>query len=295
MFTYRNNRTGEIFESPMQRLRFERSPFWDRVEAALPAEPLEQRFDGRPSVWFVSPAHGRFGVTRLALAQRVHAISELREQGIDAHGVIVACDENLEIAAEFGFDTLDVPNAHLGKRFNAGIAYACRLGADFIAHIGSDDWMHPDCFAHLPAPDTILSGRKIAVVDLEAGKLRRLNVNGRHGVIPWIVPRALLEPSGYRPIKPEKRRGIDGSLVRGVTRGGQPRWLFHDPHDFARIDWKSSANITPYELVSRNLGMGPEIAAPWRQLEEFYPPELVRQAVELHHELAGDLAGQTRR
>jgi hypothetical protein len=290
MHTYRNRHTGEIVESAEPRLRLERLDAWETV-VSTPVESRTAQFTGsRPSVWFVSPAHGRLGVTALALAQRRHLIDELADRGIDGYGVVVADDENLELAAEYGFEGWRIGNEYLGRRFNAGISFACREGADFVVHIGSDDWMHVDCFARLPAPDTILSGRAITVADLEAGKMRRCHVPGRHGVIPWVIPRALLEASSFAPVKPEKRRGIDGSLVRGL--GSQPRWLFHDPHPFARIDWKTSANITPYALLSRNLGRGPELQAPWRQLEEFYPRDLVEQANDLHHQLSGLVAAR---
>lgn len=291
MVYYRNRNTGQIVEYRARKPRLERMAVWDRVEA----DPLEgavwhsaTTLERRPNVWLVSPAHGRLHVSEFVFAQRAHLITQLAERGIDARAVVVACDENLDLAVEHGFSTIDMPNTHLGRRFNAGIHYACvEGGADYVVHIGSDDWVHPDFFTHLPGPETILSGRWMLFVDLERGVGRRCHVRTRHGVIPWIIPRHLLERARCQPVKPEKRRGIDGSLIRGI--GSRPRWAYRDPQGaYTRIDWKTRANITPYDLIARNLGVGPE-QAPWAQLESCYPASLVQKA-RAAYELALPLA-----
>lgn len=260
------------------------------------------------SVWFVSPAWRRFSVTRLALAQRRWLCDELAARGLTANGVIVADDENLEIAAEFGFATVELGNEYLGARFNAGIEYACvEGGADFIVHIGSDDWAHPDLFKKLPAtvagppeltadspvvfwdgsPEA-LTGWEITIVDLRVGRMQRCRVRGRYGVIPWVLPRKLLEPSGFRPIHDRLNRGIDGSLI-AVMRV-RPTWVFHDPHPLCRVDFKSEMNLTPYPGLAANLGVGAEVDDPWSALAEQYPADLVELARATHMEMATAVA-----
>jgi hypothetical protein len=228
-------------------------------------------------------------VTRLVLRQREHLAGELAARGIDCHTVIVADDENLEIARSHGFATVELDNeGGLGRKFNAGFQHAAREGADWLVHIGSDDWVHPDVFTPLLAPvepRPILTGRRIAFVDLLSGRMSRGTLQGDQGVIPWIVPRHLMEPCGFAPIRPERPRGIDGELVRGLRRARvRPQWVFHDPHDLARVDFKSDVNINTFRSLPSSLTRRQD-SDPWVALAERYPPELVDLARETHLEL----------
>ena len=250
---------------------------------------------------FVSAAFRRYDVTRLALAQRAHLCGELAERGIEATAVIVADDENLDIAAEFGFAAIERDNAQLGRKFNDGLEYACvELEADYVVLIGSDDWMHADLFDRLPldvtsepvptdespvvmwsdAPEAI-TGREIVLVDLASGRLRRCRARGRYGVIPWIFPRLALLPSGFRPIKDALNIGIDGSLIAGLNC--QPEWVFTDPHDLCRVDFKSDVNLNGYEQITGAIGYGEEQSGDdvWITLMSRYPSGLVVDAQEL--------------
>jgi len=247
---------------------------------------------------FVQAAWRRYEVTRLALAQRAHLCGELAGRGIEATAVIVADDDNLAIAAEFGFATVERDNAQLGRKFNDGLEHACvELEADYVVLIGSDDWMHIDLLDHLPlglapprvpsaespvvfwndAPEAV-TGREIALVDLEHGRMRRCRARGRYGVIPWVFPRAALEPSGFRPIKDALNIGIDGSLIAGL--GVRPEWVFTDPHDLCRVDFKSATNLNGYAKITGAIGYGEEEPDPWSLLAERYPTELVELAQE---------------
>lgn len=230
-------------------------------------------------------------MTRLALAQRAHLAGELASRGIDCHSVIVANDENLEIARARGFDTVEMDNEQgLGRRFNAGFQHAAREGADWLVHIGSDDWIHPDAFAPLlapPVPHPVLAGHRIAFVDLLTGRMGLASLDGPHGVIPWIVPRELLEPCGFAPIRPERSRGIDGELVRGMRRARvRAQWVFHDPHELARVDFKSDVNLNTFDGLPTSLTG--RRGDPWQALAERYPSELVELARKTHLELKGD-------
>ena len=256
-----------------------------------------------PTVWMVSPAWGRFTVTRLALAQRAHLTGELAARGINLQVLIVADDENLDIAREFGFRTLERPNDRLGLRFNDGIQHAAGEGADFITVVGSDDWVHPDLFDRLPAdnpPEPVLStdrpfvswtpgvaeavtGREIAIVDLASGRLRSCRGTSRAGVIPWVFPRKALQPCGFRPVPDRQQRGLDGAMVAGL--GVQPEWVFHDPHDLCRVDFKSPVNLNTYRNVTAAIGYGDERPA-WNTLADRYPAELVRMARAVGEQLA---------
>lgn len=246
----------------------------------------------RQLVALVSPAWQRFAVTRLALAQRAHLAGELAARGIDCVSVVVADDENLDIARGYGMETVELDNdGGLGRRFNAGFRHAAGLGADWLVHIGSDDWLHPDAFDRLPemAARTrtlpIISGRQIAFVDLLSGRMRDCYAPGRNGVIPWIIPRKLMVHSDFSPIREDRKSGMDGYLIRGL--GVKPTWLFHDPNPVGRVDFKSDVNLTPYKAVTGALGRGMDME-PWARLAEHYPSWLVDMARETARSLRAE-------
>lgn len=231
-------------------------------------------------------------MTRLALAQWVHLAGELAATGIDLHVVVVADDDNLDIAREHGFATVELDNeCGLGAKFNAGYQYAGSEGADWLVHIGSDDWIHPDVFVPLVAPlapRPIVAGRRIAYVDLLRGRLQKAKHDGRYGTIPWIIPRHLLDRCGFSPIRPERRRGMDGEIVRGLRRAhaaAEAQWVFHDPHEVARVDFKSAVNLNDFGEVHGRLG-----GDPWAELARFYPSHLVELAIATHEQLAAEHA-----
>jgi len=249
----------------------------------------------------VTPAWRRYAVTRVCLAQRAHLQGVLAGQGIEAVVLVVADDENLDVAANFGFETLERSNEDgLGRRFNDGLEHAClNLDADYVTIVGSDDWVHPDLFTRLPvsevpeepptadrpcvfwSPNTpeAITGREIALVDLPTGRLRRCRGRGPYGVIPWVFPRQALEPSRFRPVRDQLMIGLDGSLVAGL--GLRPEWVFRDPHDLCRVDFKSDVNLNSYDKIVGAIGYGPEETDPWTLLASRYPANLVELARDL--------------
>jgi hypothetical protein len=239
-------------------------------------------------------------VTRVVLAQRAHLCGALAEQGIDATSVVVADDENLELADEYGFHRVEQNNDLLGRKFNDGIEYALReLHADHIVLIGSDDWVHPDVFAVLPAAEThmelptpeqpaviyrpraeMTAGTRIALVDLPTGRMRLCHHNGRLGVIPWVIPRQAF--GSPRPLLDDQGKGIDGALYRGLKN--RPKVVLHDPSAMARVDFKSDTNLNSFEAITRALGALDDLD-PWKLLGQKYPSEAVALARELSETL----------
>lgn len=250
-------------------------------------------------IWLCSPAWRRYPVTNLALMQRRWLCDRLAARGWQANSVIVADDENLDIAQQYGFDTVEMGNDDLGERFNAGYRHAAAQGADIFVHIGSDDWVHPDVFdildrvdlADEPVPDLSVSGwavwrpapqaagmTSLFLVDLPRRMARKCHVNGRFGCIPWLIPRKALEPSGFSPISAGLTRGIDGALVFGMNP--RPNWIFQESQPEWCVDWKTDVNVTPYKGVAAALGVGDEVE-PWDALMRFYPGWLVKEAWKL--------------
>jgi hypothetical protein len=206
---------------------------------------------------------------------------------------VVADDENLDVARHHGFDAVEMDNSDLGMRFNAGFRHAASQGADVIVHIGSDDWAHPDLFNILGEVDLnerppmvwntvwrhgpcAVSHRHISIANLCDGELQRCKVLGNYGCIPWLIPRAAMEPDGFAPIQAGLRRGIDGALARGMR--ARPNWIFQDTEYDWCVDFKSDLNVTPYRGLARNLGVG--APAGFDALRGTYPDWLVDMAIE---------------
>jgi hypothetical protein len=240
-------------------------------------------------VCILTAAWRRFDVTRLALAQRESLGVELAARGIRMRSLVVADDENLDIAAEYGCDTLEIPNWPLGAKCNAGLLAAAE-DADYVVWIGSDDWIHPDAFDPLLVmqnPDRlpIHVGSVVAVVDLIGGRMRRIRSSSPYGAPPWIIDARLIRATQRRherPIKPLLKRGLDGALVRGLRLNRLPfEFISFDPHDFRCVDFKSDVNLTPYGGVTKHLGFGEE-HDPWGALRDWYPADLVTRAQALH-------------
>lgn len=252
-----------------------------------------------PSLWITSPAWGRYSVTRLALAQRRHLCDVLTSRGLDAHGVIIANDENLELAREYGFETVEMDNRWLGGRFNAGFEYAAKQGADYIVHVGADNWVHPDFFEPLldetivievyhPGP-VVLTGRRVLIVNLHTGmgkfvQAKEMDPSHFGGFIPFLIPRAVLEACSFAPLRPRDwDKPIDPALIGGLQL--QPSWIPWEPNLYYCVDWKTEDSITPYRYDAPRAVYSPE-AAPWSILGKYYPAELVALAEKTHRELA---------
>lgn len=201
--------------------------------------------------------------------------------------MIVADDANLDIAHEHGFHTVDMGNADLGEKFNAGYQYGAEMGADLFVHIGSDDWLHPDALDIANRIDwdnyrppggigvwsdgpTVVVQRTMTLVDLKTQELARCTATGPYGTIPWLIPRSTLEPSGFRPIPPGLSRGIDGALACSLNP--RPNWIFQDGRDWL-VDFKTSRNLTNFGVFRETADE--TSADPWAALSGAYPSWLI--------------------
>lgn len=195
-----------------------------------------------------------------------------------ANCVVIADDENLEIAKAMGFETIEMANNPVARKVNAGIELAWLNGADYVAFVGSDDWLHVDLFDPLAnGPNgCIVSGREITLVDLSRRVMTRMRSKSLHGVIPWLIPISALEHCSYRPLQEHLNRGLDYSLYRQIRKVPV---IFHDPHPHTRVDFKSDTNITPWSMIGRSLGNTP--VAPLDELRAWYGDQLVDLAEEL--------------
>lgn len=108
---------------------------------------------------FNTPCFGRYELTSLALGHRVQTIEQLAERGIEAQCVVIADDDNLDIARGLGFQTIEAKNL-LGLRFNLGYEMAVKKRYTHCLPMGSDQLVSADFLAILPClGDRVLAGR----------------------------------------------------------------------------------------------------------------------------------------
>jgi hypothetical protein len=225
------------------------------------------------SVWFVTPAWERFELTRVALEQRRRVVDFLAERGVRAGCVVVADDANADTAEELGFDTVRVPNYALGRRFNDGIEYAARQGADWVVPIGSDSFLDPAYVYPLPQPGVMRTSRLYAIA--EPGRLGQLRIRSSPGVGPYMIPRTHL-PDSLRPAGDGKRKGVDRSTLLGLRRG--LRHEIVDLHPWQYVGFRSWPQMNSYDKLYGRLGVTEETEVVER-LSEYYPPQLVTRAL----------------
>lgn len=96
-----------------------------------------------PNVWFVTPAYERFALSDICLDQRARM---LRALPFEAHAVVIADDQNLDIAKGYGLDVVECDNKFVGRKFNKGYQYAKAHGATHVMPVGSDSFLSPEAF-----------------------------------------------------------------------------------------------------------------------------------------------------
>lgn len=248
-----------------------------------------------PSLWFCVPAHGRVELARICLTQLRRTCDSLTAEGVAASAVVVACDENLDTARELGFATVERDNTFLSRRFNDGIQLALdprhnRHPADYVVPCGSDDWVDYRAFLDLPAPDTMVGFQRISVVREDGRELttRHLNYPGGSGI--RIYPAALMEPLGYRPADPDRKRACDTSILTNLAmhHGHRMRVMHHHLHDHQIVDWKTHGQqMNTYEQLA-SAHRGGTSADPFDTLADTYPAEAL-DAMHAHYERQREL------
>lgn len=234
-------------------------------------------------MFFVTPAWQRFDLTAVCFEQRRRVIEELARHGIEAHCVVVADDENLDIARGVDFDVVEQRNngpdgkPWLGRKFNDGYEYAGRHGADYLVAIGSDSWIDPAYFLNLPNRSITRTAVEYCVV--KPDHLATLCIDNTPGVGPYVFHRRLLAPSGFRPAEDNIPRHVDSSTLAGIVRttGRLIHFQRHSLHPFQYVGFRQAPLLTPYDRLWTRWGVD-EFADPWARLAEHYPADLVEAA-----------------
>lgn len=195
----------------------------------------------------VIPAWRRADVTRLCLAQKLSLRDALATRGDELEIVVVADDENLDVAREFDCQYVEMEN-RLGAKINAGFAFLAEERCTHIAFAGSDSWTHPDVIElH---EDAISCGSTLTHVDLAGQRLRQQHVRRDFGT-PWIFPREFL--GDFAPLDPNLERGVERALVTSLALRDR-HWVSIDPDPLCRVELKTSVNMTPYAAVGWTTG-----------------------------------------
>jgi len=228
-------------------------------------------------LWFVTPAWQRYGIVEICLEQRRRVIEELAAHGIEAHQVVIADDENLDIARAAGAEIVVRDNEMVGRKFNDGMEYAGKHGAEWIVPIGSDSWIATDYFLPLVKPRLTLTSPAYAVVTpTTLAQLTVAPLRLAHSAGPYVFHRSLLEPCDFRP-SAEDSNMVDTSTIAGIERHTPIRWQVRTLHPFQYVGFRIPPMMTTYHSLWRRWGVA-ELNPPWPTLRRYYPRDLVERA-----------------
>ena len=233
-------------------------------------------------LYFVTPAFQRYELAAVCFDQWKQIAASLAAHDVELRVVVVSDDENLDLARATGFDTVERDNDWLGRRFNDGIEYACRNGADWVAPVGSDSWIMPEYLYPLPETDQSRRGRLLTVV--KSDRLAELYVTNI-GVGPYMYHRSQLEHCDFRPSDEKIRRGVDTSTWLGVLQGGVIEWDERNVSQYQHVSFRAKPHLTKYTRLWAAYGQR-ESYQPWEILREHFPADLVARA---QHAIRGEL------
>lgn len=233
-----------------------------------------------PGLWLVAPAHRRYAVTGHTFPMMRRLIDHGHVEGV----VVVACDDNIDLARSLGFVTVCQDVTPLGRKFNDGYQTALSQGAGWVMPACSDNWIHPDALKDLPDRDEIITRHRFSIYDTATGRLATLDTerdeHNPHGGGPPIIPAELLEPFNGRPVPDHAGYGIDRATVQAVLELWEnkaaamygPRC---DPLEI--VGFKDEESLTGYEQL-RHLFTREYVTVGRDLLAAMYPKELVDAA-----------------
>lgn len=217
-------------------------------------------------VWFVTPAYQRYELSAICFEQRVWAIEQLAKHGISAQCVVVADDDNLRLASDLGFATVNRNNDWLGKKFNDGYEYAARNGAKWVFPVGSDSWVDPQWIVDNLHEDAITASRFYSLVRRDGLERAHFFLPIRSGV-QYIVPVELFKHRGYRPVRETIARGCDTSFYNTLY---PVRVYYHEHHALETLAFQSWPQITDYKRLYARWGTE-KTTDPFGDLRLYYP------------------------
>ena len=227
------------------------------------------------SLYFITPAWQRYELSEVCFEQRKRVIDTLGERGIEAHCVVIADDENVDIALSKGFEVVKQNNDGLGRKVNDGYDAAASQGAEWMIFIGSDSWIDPAFIAPLPTdpPNLVRSSPAYCAVTPDRLALLRVT-HPTNPAGPHIFHRDLLARAKYRPVADELMRNIDSRTNAALAPF---KFSVRDVHPFQYIGFRAPPMITSYGALWNRWGIA-EYDDPWSLLAEHYDADLVEAA-----------------
>jgi len=232
------------------------------------------------SIWFITPAFHRANISEIVFQQRAEMLHKLHEAGHEAQAVVVADDENIELANQHGFATVVTKNDYLGRKWNEGYQLAAREGADYVCPVGSDSWLDPEfIISYLNEPwegRVVVSSRHYSVVH-ETGRKRGQFLVEYEGGTTMFFSTESIRHCRYRPVRERIQSGCDGSTLQSLNLPGKPTFLINEAHQLETVAFQTSPQITSYDNLVKRWGVGETTnqAKVFTDLEAHYPKPLV--------------------
>ncbi|HYT45055.1 MAG TPA: hypothetical protein VEP90_22195 [Methylomirabilota bacterium] len=229
------------------------------------------------------PAFKRYALSEITFAQRKLMCDELAGKGIKADCVVIADDENLDIAKMYGFHIVERDNEFLGRRFNDGHELAGKLGFDYSTPVGSDMFVDHELFVGLDDQFTITN--YYAIVRKDGGNIATMFVDW--GILQ-IIPTRMMKSMDYRPCAEDLKRGCDTSARNRIKNRTENKILIparKEAHAYECISFQSKQQITSYQGLVNTYkahtfeGEATEVIAP---LRKWYPELLLDKMVEYY-------------
>lgn len=234
------------------------------------------------SLWFVIPAWKRPELSAVCFEQIARASAVIEGFGVDVTCLVVADDENLDIAEQLGFRTLQRPNK-LGRKLNDGYQLAIAEGADYVCPLGSDSWIEPRRFEPLPKMGQLLCTRNYTVINKQGTKRAQLNVAYRGGVGSRVIPAAMLRECGNRPLPDDLMRGADTKTLAKIEESHTVEFVYSELHPMEVVGFQSDVQLNRYAQLKQAFFVSEKKHDPFAGLEEYYDLDLVERVKALYH------------
>lgn len=202
------------------------------------------------SLLFITPVWQRYELTEICLKSRRWCCDVLAEHGIHASSVIIGDDDNLDIARDLGFHTVERDNEFLSRKFNDGYEFAVNNDYDFVYPVGSDSILTPDQFVDTVGYDIPIASHYYCMIHYTGKERIDVAIRVPGGIGPLIIPVFMLR-NFPRPIREDLRRGCDNAARQTILSAGI-EILTREAHQWEHVAFQSGVTqITDYERIRR--------------------------------------------
>jgi len=251
-------------------------PQWWYPEPEEPTHEVTLNGAAGHSLAIIVPAYKRIELSAICFRQMADACKSMRRDfGLDARVVVIADDENLDMAMNAGHITIEHPNP-LGTRLNRGYSFAAAQGFEYVCPLGSDSWLYPDHYRLLPDQDSMLCTRNYVCISPDGERQGWFVIGYDGGVGNRVFHLSMLSGCNYRPLRETRPNGCDTATLASITATrGKPLFVYTNPHPFEVVGFQSDVQITAFERYVANWLN--EWQEPFSGLIDHYPVRFVRE------------------